>query len=183
MSDKDKSSPSKPLRSSAVPRWDIETDVAIIGFGGAGACAAIEAADAGADVTIFELASASGGSTALSSAEIYMGGNGGTRVQQACGYEDSTENMINFLKTCMGNQGDEEKIRNYCENSLGHFNWLVDKGVPFKDSEYKERAIMALTDDCLLYTGNEKAYPFTEAAEAMAHVDEGHARGKIVVTV
>ncbi len=167
----DKATPTQPKRLADVPQWDIETDVAVIGFGGAGACAAIEAADAGADVTIFELASASGGSTALSSAEIYMGGNGGTRVQQACGYEDSTENMINFLKTCMGNQGDEEKIRNYCENSLGHFNWLVDKGVPFKDSEYKERAIMALTDDCLLYTGNEKAYPFTEHAQP---VPRGH---------
>jgi len=29
----------------------------------------------------------------------------------------------------------------------------------------------------------EKAYPMAEAAAAMAHVDDGHARGKIVVTV
>ena len=35
MSDKDKSSPSKPLRASDVSNWDIETDVAIVGFGGA----------------------------------------------------------------------------------------------------------------------------------------------------
>ena len=32
-------------------------------------------------------------------------------------------------------------------------------GVPFKMSEYPERAMMALTDDCLLYTGSEKAWP------------------------
>ena len=35
-------------------RWDEETDVVIVGFGGAGACAAIEAADNGARVTVIE---------------------------------------------------------------------------------------------------------------------------------
>ena len=43
---------------------------------------------------------------------------------------------------------------------MAHFNWLVDKGVPFKNSEYKQRAMMALTDDCLLFTGSEQAWPF-----------------------
>ena len=160
----DKTSPSIPKRAADISEWGIETDVAVIGFGGAGACAALEAADAGSEVQIFELASASGGSTALSSAEIYMGGNGGTRVQKACGYDDTTENMKSFLKACFGSNADEAKIDTYVDNSLEHFNWLVEKGVPFKDSELKERAIMALTDDCLLFTGNEKAYPFTEAA-------------------
>ncbi len=166
-----KSSPSKPRNSRDIQQWDIDTDIAIIGFGGAGASAAIEAADAGAKVTIFELASASGGSTALSSAEIYMGGNGGTPVQQACGYHDDTENMVNYLKACFGNQADDSKIRDYCENSLNHYQWLTGLGVPFKMSELKERAIMALTDDCLLFTGNEKAYPFTEHATP---VPRGH---------
>ncbi|WP_372780108.1 FAD-dependent oxidoreductase [Litorivivens sp.] len=160
----DKTSPSIPKRAADISEWGIETDVAVIGFGGAGACAALEAADAGSEVQIFELASASGGSTALSSAEIYMGGNGGTRVQKACGYDDTSENMKNFLKAAFGSNADDAKIDTYVDNSLEHFNWLVEKGVPFKDSELKERAIMALTDDCLLFTGNEKAYPFTEAA-------------------
>ena len=61
-----KSSPSRPLRLADIERWDMETDLAIVGFGGAGACAAIEAADMGAEVTVFELASAGGGSTARS---------------------------------------------------------------------------------------------------------------------
>lgn len=160
-----KTNPSKPRKMRDVSHWDRETDVAIVGFGGAGGCAAIEAADAGADTIIFELASDSGGSTALSSAEIYMGGNGGTRVQQACGFEDSTEDMFTYMMMAAGPQADEAKIRNYCENSQDHFNWLVDIGVPFKDSFHKERAIMCLTDDGLLFTGSEKAYPFAQAAK------------------
>ncbi len=165
MSDAAKTNPSRPRKSRDVKQWHMETDVAIVGFGGAGGCAAIEAADAGSSVTIFELASASGGSTAMSSAEIYMGGNGGTRVQQACGFEDSTEDMITYMMMAAGPQADEAKIRNYCENSKAHFEWLVGIGVPFKDSFHKERAIMCLTDDGLLYTGNEKAYPFAQAAK------------------
>ncbi|WP_269617729.1 FAD-dependent oxidoreductase [Zhongshania sp. BJYM1] len=171
MSQTDKTTATAPRNSKDIEHWDIDTDIAIIGFGGAGASAAIEAADAGSKVCIFELASASGGSTALSSAEIYMGGNGGTPVQQACGYHDETENMVNYLKACFGNQADDEKIRHYCENSISHYNWLTSHGVPFKMTELKERAIMALTDDCLLFTGNEKAYPFTEHATP---VPRGH---------
>ena len=158
-------SPTEPRLLKDVTQWDRETDVAIVGFGGAGACAAIEVADAGAKAIIFEVSSASGGSTALSSAEVYMGGGGGTRVQKACGYEDSTEDMFNYLMEANGDLADEAKIRAYCEGSLDHFDWLVDKGVPYKDSEYKERAIMSMTDDCLLYTGNEKAWPFRDIAK------------------
>ena len=164
MSEKAKTNPSQARKLRDVAHWDRETDIAIVGFGGAGGCAAIEAADAGSSVTIFELASASGGSTALSSAEIYMGGSGGTRVQQACGFDDSTDAMFTYMMMCAGPQADEEKIRNYCENSRDHFQWLVDLGVPFKDSFHRERAIMCLTDDGLLYTGSEKAYPFAQQA-------------------
>ncbi len=163
-----KTSPTIARRASDVREWHVETDVAIVGFGGAGGCAAIEAADAGAEVVIFELASASGGSTALSSAEIYMGGSGGTRVQRACGFEDSTEDMFTYMMMAAGPQADEEKIRAYCENSLGHFEWLCELGVPFKDSFHETRAIMCLTDDGLLYTGSEKAWPFSEHAKPAA---------------
>ena len=164
MLDQAKTRPTRPRRLKGVTRWDIETDVAIVGFGGAGAWAAIEAHDAGAEGVVCEAASGGGGSTALSSAEIYMGGNGGTRVQKACGYEDRTEDMVTYVTMLAGPQADEAKIRGYCEGSVGHFEWLVDKGIPFKDSELKERAIMALTDDCLLYTGSEKAWPFVKSA-------------------
>jgi len=165
MAEHPETTPSRPRRLGDVSQWDMETDVAIVGFGGAGACAAIEATDAGADVCIFELASASGGSTELSSGEVYMGGNGGTRVQRACGYEDSTEDMFNYLMAAQGELADEAKIRMYCENSRDHFDWLVKMGAKYKDSEYKDRAIMAPTDDCLLYTGNEKSWPFRDKAK------------------
>jgi succinate dehydrogenase/fumarate reductase flavoprotein subunit len=157
-----KVSPISPIKASSVNHWDYETDVAVIGCGGAGACAAISAHDVGARVMIFELASGIGGSTALSSAEIYLGG--GTRVQRATGHQDTKRAMADFLTAAAGPQADMAKITAYVEGSTDHFNWLVEQGVVFKDSEYPHRAIMALTDDCLLYTGGENAYPYNTQA-------------------
>ena len=137
MSDKSKINPSKPRKIRDVAQWDLETDVAVVGFGGAGGCAAIEAADAGSSVTLFEVASDNGGSTAMSSAEIYMGGNGGTRVQQACGFEDSTEDMITYMMMSAGPQADEAKIRNYCENSTITFSGWWISAFPLKTAFIK----------------------------------------------
>lgn len=171
MSDTDKTRPTQPRKMADISDWHMETDVAVTGFGGAGASAAIEAHDAGAKVIVFELASAAGGSTALSGADIYMGGDGSTPVQQACGYEDSSDDMFNYMMACSGAQADEAKIRNYVNHSVDHYHWLVDKGVPYKQSEHVERAVMPLNDDCLLYSGNEKAYPFNQIAKP---VPRGH---------
>ena len=49
---------SAPLRAESIAKWDHEADVVIVGYGGAGACAAIEAARAGASVLLLERAGA-----------------------------------------------------------------------------------------------------------------------------
>jgi succinate dehydrogenase/fumarate reductase flavoprotein subunit len=156
--------PIQPRTFSSIEHWDFETDVAVVGFGGAGACAAIEAADQGAAVTLLDQASEGGGSTRLSSAELYLGGSGGTPPQRACGFDDQTEDMLRYLALAQGVDTDDAKLRAYCEDSAAHFDWLESLGVPFKRSFLDERAVMALSDDCLLYTGNEKAWPFVEVA-------------------
>ena len=48
-------------------KWDKTADVVVLGYGGAGACAAIEAHDAGAKVLILEKLAQGGGNTAVSS--------------------------------------------------------------------------------------------------------------------
>ncbi|MCF0254345.1 MAG: FAD-binding protein [Duodenibacillus sp.] len=56
-------------------KWDIETDVVILGYGGAGACSAITAHDAGAKVMIFEKCAQGGGNTAVSSGGMFIPNN------------------------------------------------------------------------------------------------------------
>ena len=94
--------------------WYAECDVAVVGFGGAGACAALEAAYGGAKVAIFEAASAPGGSTALSSAELYLGG--GTAIQRACGYDDHPDDVYGYLMDANGPQADTDKVRAYADD-------------------------------------------------------------------
>jgi 3-oxo-5alpha-steroid 4-dehydrogenase len=157
--------PSQPVRLHEVARWDIETDVIVVGLGAAGACAAIEAASAGARVSVFELAAAAGGAAALSGGDIYMGGNGGTPIQRAHGFTDESEDMVRYLMMAGGPNADEAKVRNYVDNSTAHFEWLVAQGVKFKNSFIPEKTVEPQTDDCLIYSGSEEAFPFVEAAK------------------
>src|SRR3978361_1931297 len=83
------------LHASDVEGWSAEVDVVVVGFGIAGACAALEAARAGASVILLERASEYGGTSAMAGGHFYLGG--GTAVQQATGVEDSAEEMFKNL--------------------------------------------------------------------------------------
>lgn len=156
--------PGKSLNIDAVPQWDMETDVAIIGFGAAGSCAAIEARDAGATVDIFEVAGDAGGSAWWSGGEVYLGGNGGTRIQKDNGFSDETEDFRNYLMMAGGPAADSARVDTYAEGGVDHFEWLCDQGVPFKGTYLPGKWIEPTTDDTLLWSGNEKAWPFSAMA-------------------
>ena len=145
-----------------VSNWSDEADVVIVGLGCAGVCAAIEAREAGADVLVLERASGGGGVTSMAAGHVYLGG--GTRVQKAVGVEDAVEDMFTYLVMNTPDP-DEEKIRRYCEESVEHFDWLVAQGVPFKDTMYQGKHVMQMTDECLIWSGNEEVYPFREKAQ------------------
>ena len=154
--------PSAVRNARNVGRWDLEADVVVVGYGCAGASAAIEAVEAGADTLIVERASGGGGTSANAGGLLYMGG--GTPVQRACGFEDTPEEMFKFLMAACGPDPDAAKIRVYCDDSVAHFHWLVAHGVPFKNSFYPE-PWEPPTDDCLTYSGGENGYPFNRIAK------------------
>ena len=149
------------VEASSVGGWDEEAEVVIVGLGAAGSCAAIEAREAGAEVLVLERASGGGGLTASAAGHLYMGG--GTRVQKAVGVEDSADEMFKYLMAVTP-EPDEAKIRLYCEQSVSHFDWLVERGVPFKDSIYPQKDVVQMTDDCLIESGSEAAWPYRDKA-------------------
>lgn len=155
----------RPCRASDVAHWDLQTEVAIVGFGAAGASAAIEAAGAGAKVTLFEATSGHGGTSALSGGEIYMGGNGGTPIQRDAGFTDSSDDLYEYLRMAGGPNADAAKCRLYADHSLKHFEWLVAQGVVYKNSFIPTRVVEPFTDDCLIWSGSEEAWPFCESAK------------------
>ncbi|HQR04264.1 MAG: FAD-dependent oxidoreductase [Proteobacteria bacterium] len=178
-------SPSHVCRTSQVSRWDAETDVVVVGFGIAGACAAIEASQAGARVTIYEVAAASGGSSALSGGEFYLGGNGGTPVQNAAGFQDSTEDFRTYLRMAGGPGADLARIDLYADHAVSHFQWLKDQGVPFKGTFLPGKWLEPMTDDTLIWSGSEAAWPFSAKAKPAprghAAQMEGMGAGKLIM--
>lgn len=151
-----------PLNHEEIQHWDAETQVLIVGGGGAGISAAIEAAEAGADVMVLEAASETGGSTALAGGLIYMGG--GTPTQIACGFDDTIEDMYQYLLAASGPDADPEKVRLYCDNTLEHYDWLIRQGIVFKPEYYPGKHTNTPNEAALMTTGNEDAWPYNQQA-------------------
>jgi 3-oxo-5alpha-steroid 4-dehydrogenase len=152
----------RPRAADGIDQWDLEADVVVVGLGAAGACAALAAVEAGASVVVLEAAGAGGGTSAMSGGLIYLGG--GTPVQEACGFTDSPEEMFRFLMAACGPDPDEAKVRLFCDGSVEHYHWLVDRGVPFEPAFSPEPGIEAPGLEALCYSGGEDAWPFPEIA-------------------
>jgi succinate dehydrogenase/fumarate reductase flavoprotein subunit len=178
------SQPYQVTSARDVARWDDEADVVIAGLGCAGACAAIEAREAGASVLVLERASGGGGVTAMAAGHVYAGG--GTRVQKAVGVEDSVEDMEKYLVANTPDP-DRDKIHLYCSESVSHFDWLCNQGVPFNDSMYPGKHVLQMTDECLIWSGNEEAWPYRALAKPAPRGHkvalEGHSGGAKMMEV
>ncbi len=177
--------PSAPVAAADVPRFELEADVVVVGQGAAGGCAAIEAARAGAEVLVLERMSRGGGATALSTGLTYFGG--GTRIQRACGFEDTVEQMQAYVRLAAGSHPDEERVRLYCEGSVEHFEWFCSLGVEWNESFHADKVTHPLSADGLLYTGNEEVWPFCEQARPAPRghkpAREGEAGGYLMEAV
>lgn len=87
-----------------IKHFDKETDVLVIGYGGAGACAAIEAHDNGANVLIIEKLSVGGGNTAVSAGGFMIP----TDAKKAYDYLASTFTLAN-------SEMDPELVKEFCK--------------------------------------------------------------------
>jgi hypothetical protein len=142
--------------------WDEEVDILIVGFGAAGASAAIEAKERGFDALVIERFNG-GGATAVSGGVIYSGG--GTRVQKEAGIEDDVEDMVRYLETEIGDGVSPRTLRDFCETSVETFAWLEKHGLQFKASLCPKKTSYPLDKYCLYFSGNEGFLPHREKAQ------------------
>lgn len=132
--------------------WDDTCDVLVVGFGAAGACAAIEAARTGAKVIAVDRFGG-GGASAKSGGVVYAGG--GTRFQKAAGYEDTPVAMFEYLCKEVGDVVSPTTLREFCDRSVAMIEWLEQNGVEFASS-LPPRKTSYPPDGCYLYySGNE----------------------------
>ncbi|MFC0432776.1 FAD-binding protein [Kutzneria buriramensis] len=129
--------------------------VVVVGFGAAGACAAIEAAEAGADVVVLDRFDG-GGATALSGGVVYAGG--GTAQQAKAGIADTTDAMYDYLAHEVGDAVTAQTLRAFCDGSPDMLAWLQDKGVPFAASVCPYKTSYPTNRHYLYYSGSETLY-------------------------
>ena len=132
--------------------WDERADVVVVGFGAAGACAAIEAAEAGADVLVVERFGG-GGASAASGGVVYAGG--GTDVQRAAGVTDTPQAMYDYLSREVGDAVSPATLRRFCAGSAEQISWLAARGVPFEGSLCPYKTSYPTNRHYLYYSGSE----------------------------
>ncbi|MCG0276190.1 MAG: flavocytochrome c [Thermosediminibacteraceae bacterium] len=110
-----------------------ETDVVVIGAGGAGLAAAVSAAENGAKVIVLEKMPMVGGNT-IRSGGAYNAVDPERQKKQ--GIEDSIEK--HFQQTLEGGdyKAKPELVRVLVENALDGLHWLESMGMKFKDEVY-----------------------------------------------
>ena len=128
-------------KSSRPPRrWDLETDVIVVGAGATGFPAAIVARESGLDVVLLEAENHIGGHAICSGGNLPLGG--GTRMQTKYGIEDTPDIVFRDLTDWSVVQpngfpdyryNDREIIRAYADSSVDAFDWLEAHGVSFMD--------------------------------------------------
>jgi len=159
---------------SNMERWEDEADVIVVGFGAAGACAALEAAQNGARVAVLDRFHG-GGATAASGAVVYAGG--GTPYQQAAGYEDTPEEMVRYLKQEVGGWISDTTLRRFCEQSKANLAWLEEAGVPFEASLCPFKTSYPTDDYYLYFSGNEQVSSYRANAQPAPRGHRAKGRG------
>lgn len=155
-------------------RWDAEADVVVVGFGGAGACAAIEAADRGCEVLVVDRFRG-GGATAISGGIVYAGG--GTRHQVEAGFADTAEAMLTYLRLETGDAVSEATLERFCAQSVENLRWLESNGVPFDSSLAPRKTSYPTNDYYLYYSGNELAPPYRDRTPPAPRGHRAHGAG------
>lgn len=109
---------------------DITVDIAVIGAGGAGLSAAVQANDLGAKVVVLEKMAMVGGNTIRAAGGLNATG---TALQAAKGTKDSVEIM--YFDTMKGGhwKNDPELVRTLCEKSASSVEWLLALGGDLRD--------------------------------------------------
>ena len=155
-----------------MPRdWDFEADVVVVGFGAAGACAALEAAAAGCSVLVLDRFGG-GGATALSGGVVYAGG--GTPQQRAAGVTDSTDAMLGYLRTEVGDAVPAATLKEFCDGSVAMLAWLEGHGVPFEGSLCPDKTSYPTNRHYLYYSGSELSAADAPDADTGPPAPRGH---------
>lgn len=141
--------------------WDKDVDVIVVGFGGAGASAALQAREDGGEVILIDRFGG-GGTTAYSGGVIYAGN---TRFQRDAGFDDTVDDMLDYLRIEVGDVVRPETLERFCHGSADDVDWLIGHGVRYSGEAYLDKITYPPEGKFLYYSGNEKSPAYVAKAK------------------
>lgn len=151
--------------------WSDSADVVVVGWGAAGASAAIEARSRGAETLVIDRFGG-GGASVLSGGVVYAGG--GTRQQQEAGFTDSPEAMQDYLRHEVNGVVSDATLQRFCQDSVANLQWLEEQGVRFASTMPPYKTSYPPDGVYLYYSGNEVVPAFGNPALAPRPAPRGH---------
>jgi len=143
--------------------WSLEVDVVVVGWGAAGASAALEARAQGAQVLVIDRFEG-GGASALSGGVVYAGG--GTTQQRAAGFQDTPEEMREYLKHEVNGVVQDETLDRFCRESATNLAWLESHGARFDSTMPAYKTSYPPDGIYLYYSGNEVVPAYSQHVPA-----------------
>jgi fumarate reductase flavoprotein subunit len=113
-------------------KWDKEADIVVVGGGGAGYAAAVEAMEAGASVIVLEKTVSPGGNTRLSAGMIL--GVHTEKQKEIAPWWTKGDSIAKFTEEMLAwgsGEVDADKVTEMCEASTEHIQWMMDMGREF----------------------------------------------------
>jgi 3-oxo-5alpha-steroid 4-dehydrogenase len=154
--------------SAGAVDWSTSTEVLVVGWGAAGACAAIEARATGAEVMVLDRFGG-GGASVLSGGVVYAGG--GTPYQQRAGFADTPQAMQDYLRQEVRGVVSEATLQRFCQDSVTNLAWLEQQGVRFGATMPAHKTSYPPQGKFLYYSGNEVVPAF---ATGQSPAPRGH---------
>lgn len=125
----------KPVESEATEKTEetVDVDVVVIGAGGAGMVAALEAKAAGMNVVIVEKMAMAGGNSVKATGGMNAAD---TKVQAALGVNDSVQTFIDDTMKGGYNKNDLALVTVMAEKSSDAIDWLESIGAPLPELSF-----------------------------------------------
>ncbi|WP_428312400.1 FAD-binding protein [Hydrocarboniphaga sp.] len=153
--------------------WDDHADLIVVGLGGAGVAAALEALEGGAEVIALDRYEG-GGSSAANGGVYYAGG--GTSIQREAGEDDSAEQMYQYLKIEVAGVVGDRTVRRFCDESVATFEWLRAHGAPFNSKLWKKKTSYPPLDHFLYHPDSSLTAPYMRRSKPAARGHRTHMR-------
>ena len=155
-------------QEAAIATWQHDCDVLVVGFGLAGAAAALDAAEGGLDVILIDRFQG-GGASQQSGGIVYAGG--GTPVQAECGVIDTPEAMSDYLIREVDGMVTDETVRRFCADSVETLAFLQRHGVQFSGPKAARKTSYPPADSYLYFSDNGTVPAFRGA---LPPAERGH---------